>query len=273
MCIKSINLKCCTIGQWFGKVLVISSTVMEQNKVKKDMTTIDVKKLTSCGSDWESNQYTLLSRIKEWSLQLHKNKLFPALEESFQLNESLEEILKENLECKWWFDSEIRARKLNERITVYEKAQQIGIQLDKLIEFVVWAIKLNKKVTDEGIIIKEFVEDNLFIRQLSDEKNYLGKGYFSIPDNKKQILNIYLYEINWNWSQSDLLHYLQTKLVRSIPFEMIDHPIEKVMEDFVNYSQKLYDPVVYVLETDLDFPFNETIYPVAEEILLSTIRV
>ena len=36
---------------------------MEQNKVKKDMTTIDVKKLTSCGSDWESNQYTLLSRI------------------------------------------------------------------------------------------------------------------------------------------------------------------------------------------------------------------
>ena len=52
MCIKSINLKCCTNGQWFGKVLVISSTVMEQNKVKKDMTTIDVKKLTSCGSDW-----------------------------------------------------------------------------------------------------------------------------------------------------------------------------------------------------------------------------
>ena len=127
---------------------------MEQNKVKKDMTTIDVKKLTSCGSDWESNQYTLLSRIKEWSLQLHKNKLFPALEESFQLNESLEEILKENLECKWWFDSEIRARKLNERITVYEKAQQIGIQLDKLIEFVVWAIKLNKKVTD--IFQKQF---------------------------------------------------------------------------------------------------------------------
>src|SRR5512145_966717 len=133
---------------------------MEQNNIKKDLTAIDIKKLTSCGSDWESNQYTLLSRIKDWEIQLHKNKLYPSIEDSLQLNNTLEEILRENLECKWWFDSEIKARKLNERITVYEKAQQIGIQLDKLIEFIVWAIKLNKRVLDEGTIIKEFIWDN-----------------------------------------------------------------------------------------------------------------
>ncbi len=114
------------------------------------MTTLDVKKLTSCGSDWEANQYTLLSRVKVWTDQIRKNKLFPALHESIQLSISLEEILRENLESKWWFDSEIRARRLNERITVYEKAHQVGFQLDKLLEFVEWALYLNRPVLEEG---------------------------------------------------------------------------------------------------------------------------
>ena len=116
------------------------------------MTTLDVKKLTSCGSDWEANQYMLLSRVKLWTDQIHKNKLYPALSESIQLNLIFEEILKENLESKWWFDSEIKARKLNERITIYEKANQIGFQLDKLLEFVEWALYLNRPVLIEAEI-------------------------------------------------------------------------------------------------------------------------
>jgi len=47
----------------------------------KNITTLDVKKLTSCGSDWETNQYTILSKVKEWLFNLHKNKLFPSIEE------------------------------------------------------------------------------------------------------------------------------------------------------------------------------------------------
>ena len=55
------------------------------------MPTLDVKKLTSCGSDWEANQYMLLSRVKFWTDQIHKNKLYPALNESIQLNLIFEE--------------------------------------------------------------------------------------------------------------------------------------------------------------------------------------
>lgn len=236
------------------------------------ITTLDVKKLTSCGSDWETNQYTLLGKIKEWSEQLHKNRLFPALHESIQLKLSLEEILRENLESKLWFDNEIRATKLNERYTVYEKAHQVGFQLDKLLEFIDWALRLNKPVMEEGQILKNFVLENLEIRQVTNEKNYLGKGYFVLPDNKKELLNIYFYEMSWYWSQNQLLHSLHTKLTRSIPFQMVVTSIEDMMADFLNYSQELYDPVVFIFSTDLDFPYKETIYPLAEEELLDIIR-
>lgn len=236
------------------------------------MLTLDVKKLTSCGSDWETNQYTILSRIKEWSSELHKNRLFPALTDSIQLNLSLEEILHDSIESKIWFDKQIRAKRLNERIKVYEKANQVGVELDRLLEFVEWSLKLNRSVLDEGKIIKSFVEKNISVRKLGLNKNYLGKGYFTIPDNKRELLNIYYFEFNWTWFNDEPSSNLQTKLIRSIPFLLSSGSVDELMSGFIKHSQKLFDPAVFVFETELDFPFQETIYPVAEEKLLKTLE-
>lgn len=236
------------------------------------MTTLDVKKLTSTTSDWETNQYVILSNIKHWLVELHRNRVFPSLEESIQLKLSLEDILRENLECKLWFDNEIRARRINDRYTVYEKAHNIGFKLEKMLEFIEWALKLNKPVLEEGNILKNFVDENLFLHKISAaEKNFHGKGYFSLPDNRKELLNLYLYEIVWDWSHEHITNRLQTKLVRSIPQQLVKNPVDQLMIEFINYSQELFEPVVYVIETDLDFPYKETILPLAEEKLLSTI--
>jgi hypothetical protein len=237
--------------------------------MRQNITALDVKKLTSCGSDWETNQYTILNKVKEWLNNLHRNKLFPSIEESIQLNLALEDILRDNIESKLWFDNEIRSRKLNERFIVYEKAHQIGNQLDKLFTFIDWALDLNKPVLEEGRVIKNFVDENLFVKRISTiERNYNGKGYFTLPNNKNQFLNIYLYEIMLDWSEDNLYQRMSSNLVRSIPYYLIEKSIEEIVIDFINSSKTLYEPVVYVFETDLDFPFKETMLPIAEEKLL-----
>lgn len=258
---------------YFGKLLE-TLRIKKLNKIPgKKMTTLDVKKLTSCGSDWETNQYTILNKVKFWLSNLHRNKLFPALEESIELNLSLEEILKENLECKLWFDNEIRARRINERFTVYEKAHQIGFQLDKLFEFIEWALKLNKPVIEEGMILKSFVEENIIVRKISSSvKNFLGKGYFTLPDNKKGLLNIYFYKMDWDWTLEYSKNIIKTKLIRSIPNQLVKNPVDELMKEFLNHSQVLYEPAVYVMETELDFPYKETMFPIAEEKLISVIN-
>lgn len=233
------------------------------------MTALDLKKLTSCGSDWESNQYRILIQVREWLSNFNKNKLFPSIEESIQFNLALEDILKENIECKLWFDNEIRVRRINERVMVYEKAHQIGNQLDKLLSFIDWALKLNRPVLEEGRIIKNFVEENLHIKRISAvEKNYHGKGYFTLPDNKNEVLNIFLYEIIWDWSQENLYQRIVSNNVRSIPQKTIQTSLEELMMDFITNSQDLHEPVIFLFETDLDFPYQETIFPIAEEKLL-----
>jgi len=240
--------------------------------MRQNITALDVKKLTSCGSDWETNQYTILNKVKEWLQNLHKNKLFPSIEESIQLNLALEDILRDNIESKVWFDNEIRSRKLNERFIVYEKAHQIGNQIDKLFNFIDWALQLNRPVLEEGRIIKNFVDENLSVKRISTlERNYNGKGYFTLPNNKDQILNIYLYEILLDWSEENLYQRMSSSLVSSIPFNLIDNSIEETVIDFITNSQTLYEPVVYIFETELDFPYTETMFPIAEEKLLKSL--
>jgi hypothetical protein len=237
--------------------------------MRQNITALDVKKLTSCGSDWETNQYTILNKVKEWLNNLHRSKLFPSIEESIQLNLALEDILRENIESKLWFDNEVRSRKLNERFIVYEKAHQIGNQIDKLFNFIDWALQLNKPVLEEGRIIKNFVEENLIVKRISEnDRNYNGKGYFTLPNNKNRLLNIYLYEIMLDWSEENLYQRMASNLVRSIPFDLIDNSVEEIVIDFINNSQSLYEPVVYIFETNLDFPNEETMFPIAEEKLL-----
>ena len=235
------------------------------------MTNIDVEKLTSCNSDWEMNQYTLLSKVKEWEAQFRKNKLYPHYNESIELDKKLKDILQENLESKWWLEREIRPRMINNRYVVYEKAQQVTNQLNLLLTFVEWALKLNRPVMEEGRILKEFIEENIKVTPLTNEKNFRGKGYFSLENIKKQVLNIYQYVMNWEWQDNEPLHTLTIKTVRSIPLSIVDKSAEELMQEFIEYSQPLYKPMAYIFSTELDFPYEDTIYPVAEEKLLKTI--
>ena len=82
------------------------------------------------------------------------------------------------------------------------------------------------------------------------------------------MLNIYLYEIIWDWTQENLYQRISSNLVRSVPYNSIDNPVEEFMLNFVSYSKDMHEPVAFLIQSDLDFPFKETMFPIAEEKLL-----
>jgi hypothetical protein len=78
--------------------------------------------------------------------------------------------------------------------------------------------------------------------------------------------------LKWEWAEDEEPgHSLTINPVRSIPLSVVDSSVEELMRDFIEYSQPLYKPMAYIFTNELDFPYEETIYPLAEEILLKTI--
>ena len=233
---------------------------------------LDISKITSCGSDWETNRYTFLQTIRGWENEIRKNKLFPALEYSNQLQNRFNDILSENIESKYWLEREVKGAFIDDRLVLLEKAHQISFQLDRLIDFVKWGLHENSSLLEEARIIKQFVYDNIRVLPWCNMDKYRGKGYILIPDNKILVHKIYLYELSINWSVDEPIEYLDLELLRSIPFELVSQSPYKLMDDFINHSQSLYDPMVYICETEFDFPFNETILPVIKIKLLESVN-
>lgn len=233
---------------------------------------LDISQITSCGSDWETNHYTFLKTLKSWQAELRKSRLFPVLEDSKQLHNKFNDILNENIESKGWLDREVRGAFINDQLIVLEKAHQISFQLERLIDFVKWALNVNNDLLEEAEIIKQFVYDGIDILPLSDTDKYRGKGYIVIPDNKKRVYKIYLYELSISWTVDEPVEYLDMDLLRSIPFDFVENTVEELINQFIKNNQLLYDPMVYICKTELDFPFNETVLPVVEEKLLEAIN-
>lgn len=233
---------------------------------------LDIAKITSYGSDWETNRYTFLKTIKSWQKDIRHNKLYPAYEDSLILNQKLESLLLENIESKDWLEKEVRGAFIDDRLVVLEKAHQISSQLEKLIEFVQWGLEVNADLLNEAEVINSFVSENIDINPVCESNKYRGKGYFLIPDNKKQLYKIYVYELSVSWLVDEPIEYLETELLRSIPMELVKETPIDLMREFIEHSQNMYDPMIYVCETDLDFPFKETILPVAKIKLLEAIN-
>lgn len=233
---------------------------------------IDISKITSCGSDWETNRYTFLQTINSWQNDVRKNKLYPALDYSWQLQNKFNDILSENIESKYWLEKEVKGAFIDDRLVVLEKAHQISFQLDNLIDFVKWGLNQNIEILDEAEIIKEFVYENINVSACCDSDKYRGKGYILIPDNKIKVHKIYMYELSINWLANEPVEYLDLELLRSVPFEFVKESTSQLMSEFIEHSQKLYNPMTYICKSDLDFPFNETILPITKAKLLDLVN-
>ena len=233
---------------------------------------IDISKITSCGSDWETNRYTLLQTVNSWQNDIRKNRLYPALDYSWQLQNKFNDILSENIESKYWLEKEVKGAFIDDRLVVLEKAHQISFQLDNLIDFVKWGLNQNIEILDEAEIIKQFVYENITVTSCCNSDKYRGKGYILIPDNKIKVYKIYIYELSINWLVNEPVEYLDLELLRSVPFEFVQGSTSQLMSEFIEHSQKLYDPMVYICESDLDFPFNETILPITKAKLLDLVN-
>lgn len=233
---------------------------------------LDISKITSCGSDWETNRYTFLQTIKSWRSEIRKNKLYPAIEFAHQLQYRFNDLLNENIESKFWLENEVKGTFIDDKLVILDKAHQISSQLDRLIDFVKWALEENSKILTEGDVVEQFVHENIEVTAGCSKEKYRGKGYILIPDNKLKLYKIYLYELSINWTITDPVEYLEMTLLRSIPMELASSDPVTLMKEFVDNSQTIFDPMIYICKTELDFPFKETMLPIIKDKLLDSVN-
>lgn len=232
-----------------------------------------MKKLTidsfiSAADDFEKSQYTLLGALKDYSSLLHKNKVYPALSDLIEIEEILGGIVKEREQLEKVFPTLV-----NNRIFMNNGAEKEEIavtpgNVDQVYEFINWAYPKIQEAVNEGKALYSFVKENLLIEELGIVPLYKNEGYFFITNHNENTFNIYRFEIPFFSDESIECPTMKIELVKSYEkYDVVSGSDDELKSNIRKESYELPNLATFNLECELDFPFEETILPIAKRIL------
>lgn len=237
------------------------------------MERISLATFLSSETDWEINQYRILGGLKELSLELDRKKIYPALAQLIELKNSLDQIkaARNNLNGK--FPREIKGFNVKEQKIILDIPAHFNNpqNVEAVFELIDWALPVIQNKIDEGIILFDFVEKNLTLEQVGILPIYKEAGYFMITDKSAAELQVHRYESSLFYSGKERFRSLKTEFVKSEEQNVIRKSPESIKQDLLHERLDLPNPATFICDTDLDFPFNATIFPIAKRKLMAAL--
>jgi hypothetical protein len=237
------------------------------------MERISLETFFSSETDFEINQYRILGGIKEINTDFDKKKIYPALATLIELKYSLEKICEERKSLNGRFPKVIKGFDPKEQKLIFTIPADFDKykNVEQVFELAEWALPYLIDSIEEGIVLYDFVEKNILFNQVGILPIYKDEGYFMITDNIAFELQVHRYECSLFLSGNEKYRALKTEFVKSEKQEIIHRTPESIKHELIKERQDLPNPATYICITDLDFPFTETIFPVAKRKLMSLI--
>jgi hypothetical protein len=224
------------------------------------MNSILLNKIMNPQQDAEISTYKFLGTLKGYLENIRNFKIYPALSELVNLTVRLENIKKSNFSAKDPIDGLII---LNEESLVFKNISQESEELSLLK----WMLAQINPILEEGVAIYDFVDQNMEIKLINGDSSYKEEGFLIIPNNQTCVFNIYKFNCTLYKSENYSERNIKTEFLQSMILdsqESISIQYKSLLDIFGN------NPLpVYICETSLDFPFEETIYQIARKKLLS----
>ena len=231
-------------------------------------TSLNIELFTNVESDFEICQYKVLAGLKAISGDFKNNKIYPHLSQLIDLHRSLSEILNSLQNLRSEFPKRIKKIDFVNQEIEHEVIFSAGSDLAKVEELIEWALPYIKAKIEEGKTIYEFVDEELELKEVGIIPGYTDEGYFFVPDNEESKLLLYRYEVTVFKSADDKYRSLKTAFLKALEQGLAQLSPNSIKLDLINENKQLPNPATYAFNTDLYFPFRETIFPVTKRKLL-----
>ncbi len=218
--------------------------------------------------DAETRQYHVLQSLKDYRGTFSQNYLYPALTELIDLCITLESILQSKGDIESHLPQKLTDVDLVNQKLVYETEHAYTPDFARVVDLIEWALPNIKKVVDEGMDIFNFVDEHISIEEVGIMPMYREEGYWFVPNPEYSRLDLYRYEVSLFTAASERFRTLKTRLLDSVDQDGLMQTPEQIKLELVHRYHELPNPATYLCETDLDFPYDRTMLPVAKRKLM-----
>ncbi len=226
---------------------------------------------TKVRDDFEKRQYIILAELKKISSEFQYYKIYPHLSMLVELRRTLLDIINRLSDLRNKFPKRIGKIDWVNRTIEHEVVFVDGTDLSAVEKLISWALPNIEKVIFEGAAIHEYVEKELSVEHVGILPNYRDEGYFFVPDNLNQKLNLFRFELSLFKSSDDEYRSLKTRFLKALKQGMAHITPSSIKLELIREEKELPNPATYAFDTSLDFPFDQTILPVAKRKLIQAI--
>jgi hypothetical protein len=222
--------------------------------------------------DFELKKYTLLAYLQEVNRYFDENKLYPQLADIIFHYNNIVAFRENKKYLQEHFPKKLTGLQMEKLQLIYEQMLEDDELMQELENIIHYSASRIKKTISNGTEIYEFVEDKISIMPIGLIPLDTKEGYFFLSSGNVKNTRVYHYRLS--------IFEKHDEKYRSIKTQFLDNRVrsfsstyEHIKSELIRYRKDLPNPAVYSIETELDFPVEETLLPVAKRRLVKYISV
>jgi hypothetical protein len=220
--------------------------------------------------DFEYKKYILLDYLQEINRHFDKNRLYPNLTDLIFHFNNLLYFKKNKTMLQQAFPQRLTKADIEAVKLTYKKIVDDDSSMREIESIITYALQKMDPAIQTGKEIYDFVESCLNIDPVGIVPLMPYHGYFSLRNGKEKTHGIYEYQITIFENKDDKYRGINIQFVETYE-ESITRTPEAVKLELIRRNRYMPNPAVYYVQSDITFPLEQTLLPVAKRSLVKYI--
>lgn len=217
--------------------------------------------------DFELKKYTLLAYLQEIHSHFDQQKLYPQLADVIMHYNNLLSFKQNKQFLQQQFPKKLTQFDIRQLESLYQSIIDDDDLMKELEEIIQFAVDKMNSTIKNGTEIYEFVEDKLNIFPVGLIPLETKEGYFFLSNGKVRDTKVYQYSLSIFERHNEKYRSIKTEFIAGWERNFVN-TYEQIKSELIRYRTQLPNPAVYGIETDLSFPVEETLLPIAKRSLV-----
>jgi hypothetical protein len=220
--------------------------------------------------DFELKKYTLLAYLQQINKYFNENKLYPQLSDLIFHYNNIVAFRENKKYLQEHFPKKLTGVQIEKLQVLYEQMIADDELMQELEVIINYSASEMKTTISNGTEIYEFVEENLTITPIGIVPLDIQEGYFFLSAGNTKSTHVYQYRLSFFEKHDEKFRSIKTSYLDMMHRSMVN-TYENLKAELIKNRSDLPNPAVYSIETDLSFPVEETLLPIAKRSLVKFI--
>ena len=222
--------------------------------------------------DFEHKKYVLLNYLQEINRHFDKSKLYPNLTDLVFHYNNLLDFKQHKTTLQQAFPQRLTKADIEAVKLTYKKIVEDDSSMQEIERIITYALKKMDPAIQIGKEIYDFVESRLNIDPVGLVPLLPYSGYFSLRNGSDRTNWIYEYQLSIFENKDDQYRGINVQFVDTYEQSISNTP-ELIKLNLINQRRHLPNPAVFYVQSDISFPLEQTLLPVAKRSLVKYIMV